>query len=147
MENTQISLVMNYKRAQMLMTALDIISRIGTGRFVEMIKMLDPKINYADALILETELKDRLHLRLPGDMYRGSHEEQVPDESKIAFEACEHLRRELAWVFLGKDWRKDERDFATMSSKEFDDPCTISDLPGEFKTEIKRVEPITTQNV
>jgi hypothetical protein len=61
---------------------------------------------------------------------------KVPEDSKIAWDAHQHLRRELSWHGLGKDWRKEPRDWKKMILVIYDEPLKASGLDGDFETEL-----------
>ena len=73
--------------------------------------------------------------------YNGIHSDKVPEESKIAWDAYQWLRREIAWNRHGKDWRVDNRDWTgganSMIGVSYDEPMKTSKIAGTFKTEIK----------
>jgi len=133
----EIKLVMSRERAIVLYRALEIIARIGMLQFKDMLELLDPKISWDEAEEIEQFLKRRLSV-LNKNAYYSISSKDVPEESHVAWEAYQHLRREIAWYDKGKDWRTDERVWTgpdSMVTVNFDEPMKMSATPGEFKTE------------
>ncbi len=134
----KISLTMTKEQAEHLSRALEIISRIGMGQFKDMIDFLDPWKTYDKKVELEDYLKSEIFPELQRNSYWGIYSPEVKEECKIACDVYQHLRRELAWLDTGKNWRTDDRDWHTQMGVSFNEPMKISNLDGKF--EVERIE-------
>lgn len=130
----KIKLVMDRERAILLMRACEVISRVGMQQFKEMVELLNPEISYGDAIEIEGWLKSKLG-NLPYNAYHGIHSDVIPEECQVAWDAYQHLRREISWELLGLDWRRDKRDWKKMIQVCYDEPFKASKLDGNFETE------------
>jgi hypothetical protein len=138
METGKITLTMDFKRAYSLMSALEFTARMGMGQFKEIVDFMGLDIDWEKGIEIEKYLKEKLRPELSINSYDGISSKKVPLNAQIAWEAYQHIRREIAWNRIGKDWRKDKRDWNNMMSVSFDDPMKIDGLPGDFETSIKK---------
>jgi len=132
-----IKLIMTEDKAKILCTALETMARIGMHQLKDLFSILLPRMDYEESDKLEKYIKDYFRLRLSSDVNCGITNPKVPVEFQVCWDAYQHLRRELSWHNVGKDWRKDERDWKTMMSVSYDDPFPVTDDCGYFKTEIE----------
>jgi len=130
-----VTLKMDFDRACNLMRALETFARVGMFQFKDMFDLLKPEIDWNEADELERLLKARLDMSV--NSYKGIR--HTPEECQVAWDAYQWLRREISWNGVGKDWRKDKRDWTSENSMMgvcFDDPFKVSKLPGDFSTTI-----------
>ena len=130
-------MVMSRERAILLSRALEIVARTGMMQFRDLLELLCPKIKWDESDQIEYYLKHKL-TELNGAQNSAISNKNVPEQCQIAWDAYQHLRREIAWFDAGKDWRKDERVWSgpdSMMKVNFDEPMKISSTPGDFKTE------------
>ena len=131
----EIRIELEHDEACRLMRACEIIARIGMGQFKDMIELFNPKLNWDEQAVIERDLKERLFPEV-GQGYYAMHSNKCPEECKVAWDCYQHIRREISWYGMGKDWRKDQREFCNgMRGVNFDEPFKVSKLPGDFKTE------------
>lgn len=134
----KITLEMNREQAIHLMRACETMARIGMGQFMVMVDLLVPLRDYDDAKEIERYLKSKIFPEMSLQGYHGIRQDQVNESCQVAWDAYQHLRREVSWLDDGKDWRTEARDWKTMMGVNYDNPMKSSKVPGEFKTE--RVE-------
>jgi len=130
----KIKLVMDEKTASILSRACEMIARCGMGQFKDLFEMLSPEMHWDDLVALENRLKEKLIPNLSPFSYNSILSSKVSVESKIAWSAYQHLRRELAYMRDGKDWRVDKREFTMMMTVDYDEPFNAQ----EFTTEIEK---------
>jgi len=134
----EIKLVMDRERAILLLRALETIARLGMGQFKELAEMVDPRMGWDGSKEIEDYLKGKLIPHLGPNAYNGIRSEKVPRQCMVAWDAYQHLRREISWADKGKDWRTDQREWYgadSMMGVSYDDPMKVSEIPGDFKTE------------
>jgi hypothetical protein len=134
----EIKLVMDRERAILLLRALEVIARLGMGQFKELAELMDPKMGWDESKEIEVYLKSKLTPELHVNGYNGIRSDKVPQECHVAWDAYQHLRREISWADKGKDWRTDQREWygeGSMMGVSYDDPMKVSEIPGDFKTE------------
>jgi hypothetical protein len=143
----KIKLVMDRERAIHLMRACEVMARIGTGQFKSMVDLLGPNKTWDEALEIESYLKAKLMPELSSNSFRSAHSNEIKEECQVAWDAYQNIRREISWTDLGKDWRKDKREFLPihyhdgskslgMMGVNFDEPMKTSKLKGNFETEL-----------
>lgn len=136
-----ITLTMSIERAQLLSRAMETIARVGMCQFADMVSLMRPDMNYDQTHEIERYLKDKIRPSLGPHSYNGiAMKTEVPIECQVAWEAYQYLRRELSWDRVGKDFRKDQRDWSIMCGVSFDDPMKVSGAEGKFKTSISKEE-------
>ncbi len=126
----EIKLTMDRERAIMLSRALETIARLGICQFAELAEMMKPMIGWDDKKEIEKYLMEKLK---PGHE-NSIRNDKVSEQCQVAWDAYQHIRREIAWYDVGKDWRTDSPD-SSMAYVTFDTPMKVSKLPGDFKTE------------
>jgi hypothetical protein len=104
-----------------------------------MFRLINPESSWELLDELEIYLKTTL-ADLPCNAYNAMHSIEVAEESQVAWDAYQHIRRELSWHKLGKDWRKDEREWPKMMTVNYDEPMKASKLKGEFEAKILEVK-------
>jgi hypothetical protein len=119
------------------MKACEIVARIGMGQFRDMIELLSPDLNWDEVSAIEKLLKGKIFPELISNSYHAMHSKKCSEECKIAWDAYQHIRREISWYDVGKDWRTDARDWGNgMIGVNFDEPnLRHSKLKGDFKVE------------
>ena len=121
-----------------LMHACEIIARIGMGQFKDMIELFNSKLGWNEVSAIEKDLKERLYPGI-GQGYHAMHSDKCPEECQVAWDLYQHIRREISWFGVDKDWRKDKREFLNgMWGVNFDEPFKVSKLKSDFK--IERIE-------
>ena len=130
-----IKLVMDRERARHLQCALEVIARIGMGQFKDMVDFLKPLSGWSTGKEIEDYLKSKIYPDMSPQGYHGIKQNEVPIASRVAWDAYQHIRRELSWEHVGKNWRTYLRDWSEMCGVNFDDPMKASGLEGEFQTE------------
>ena len=143
-EDVTVSLNMPFNRACMLSRALEAIARCGKGQFKDMLELINPKLTFDQLEALEKILKVTVFPELSFNTHHRMGGEFVVDDCQNAWEAYQHLRREISWRSNGKDWRRDGRDWQNMWGVCYDDPFENNIIPGKFTTEINKNE---TSNV
>ena len=131
----KIKLEMDLERAILLMHACETMARIGMGQFKAMVDLLRPDFNWDQGWDIERFLKERIFPEMSPQGYNGIKCKEVNESTQVAWDAYQHIRREISWFDAGKDFRKDQRDWKTMMTVNFDDPMKASKLAGDFKTE------------
>lgn len=131
----KIKLEMDRDRAIMLMQACETIARIGMGQFKAMVELLKPDASWDESLGIENYLKSILKPELTSQSFDAVRSVKCPEASQVAWDAYQHIRREIAWRDVGKDWRVDQRVFSEMWGVNYDEPFKASKLPGDFKVE------------
>lgn len=130
---------MDRERAILLMRACEVIARIGMQQFKDMVELLNPGVRWDEAIGIENWLKAKFG-ELSPKAFHSMHSDKVPEECQIAWDAYQHIRREISWYDRGKDWRKDKREWGgkdSMMGVCFDEPMKASELKGDFTTEIE----------
>jgi hypothetical protein len=138
MEDGKITLTMDIKRAYSVMRSLELVARIGMGQFKEIAEFMHPFMDWDSKNEIEIYLKEKLKPELTSNAYYGVACDRVPIDSKVAWGAYQHIRRELSWARAGKDWRKDQRVWGEMGGVNFDNPMKVDGLPGDFETSIQK---------
>ena len=90
---------------------------------------------------MENYLKEKIKSNLSVNGHHAIRSEKVVEECQVCWDAYQHIRRELSWDYVGKDWRKDQRNWTgedAMWGSSFDDPFKVSRLEGDFKTTIHK---------
>ena len=137
----KIKLEMDRERAILLMRACEIIARIGMSQFKDMVELFSPEdYTWDKALEIELYLKEKLTPELTRNAFNSISSLKVPEACQVAWDAYQHIRREIAWFDSGKDFRKDQRDWNKQMGVNFDEPFKASKLEGDFKTE--RIETV-----
>jgi len=95
---------------------------------------MSPEMQWDELTEIENYLKSKLKLGLSTNSYNSMHSSKIPIESKTAWSAYQHLRRELAYYRMGKDPSVDRRDWTTMVAVDYDEPFNAH----EFTTEIEK---------
>lgn len=131
----QIKLVMDEERAILLSRACETIARLGMSQFKELCEMMRPMMSWDEKTEIENYLKGRLTPKLSSNEFNSMNSKECPEECQIAWDAYQHIRREISWNKVGKDWRTDQRDWHTMMTVNYDEPFKASSLAGDFKTE------------
>jgi len=132
----KIKLEMDRERAICLMRACEVMARIGMGQFGEMVEFLNPEKTWDERQAIERYLKEKLSSDLSPHGYNSMHSKKVPEDCQVAWDAYQHIRREIAWYDKGLNWRTDHRDFTKdMMGVNFDEPFKAAKLNGDFKTE------------
>jgi len=131
----KIKLEMDRDRAIKLMQACEIIARIGMGQFKDMVELLKPEASWDECVVIENYLKAALKPSLTQNSYDSMSSVKCPESTQVAWDAYQHIRREISWRDAGKDWRVDPRNFREMGGVNFDEPFKASKLPGDFKVE------------
>ena len=127
-----ITLKMSRDRAIRLSRACEILARLGMQQFGELLDLFGV-IDYDKGIEIDHYLKEKIGELRPSE-YNGIKSTQVCEEAKIAWDAYQHLRREISWSDKGLDWRKDKRDWHDMNGVCYDEPMKASSLPGDFET-------------
>lgn len=104
----------------LLMRVFEMVARIGIGQFTTMIEFISPLIVHEDKIKYEQQLKHCL-LNIK-ENYMSITNSQVSQVSQFSWYLYQLIRREVSWYIVGKDWRKDRREWATMITVNFDDP-------------------------
>jgi len=134
----KIALIMDLKRAEYLSRALECFARIGSGQFADMVETLDPKATWDKRHSIEATLKAELTPELAYNESRGVGNKLIPKECAVSWDAYQALRREVAWMRDGKDWRTGKLG-DNMSGVQYREPMFYCGLEGKgFETE--RVE-------
>jgi hypothetical protein len=132
-EKVQIDL--EHDEACRLSRACEIMARVGMGQFKDMIELFNSKLDWNEQTVIERDLKERLFPEV-GQGYYAMHSNKCSEECQVAWDCYQHIRREVSWYGVGKDWRKDKREFCNgMLGVCFDEPFKVSKLEGDFKTE------------
>ena len=124
----KIKLEMTREQAIELFRACEIIARCGMYQFSDLISALNPDMCFDDRMKIENDLKSKL----------PKIEDTRKCSFRVAWDAYQVLRREVAWFDVGLDWRKDKRDWSKMMSVWFDEPMKTNSLDGFFKTELDK---------
>jgi hypothetical protein len=119
--NPKDSIPISEKEQYLLMRVFEMIARIGLGQFITMIEFISPLISYEDKREYERRLKNDL-INLREESYWAITNSKVSQIPKFSWYLYQLIRRELSWYIVGKDWRKDPRDWGTMMTVNFDDP-------------------------
>jgi hypothetical protein len=135
----KLTLTMTLEQAQVLQRSLEVIARIGMLQFKDMFELINPNITWDESTDLENLIKHYL-TELGHDHYYSIQYQNVAEESQVAWDAYQHIRRELSWHKLGKDWRKDPRDLKEMRTVNYDEPMKVSKIKGEFEAKILEVK-------
>ena len=143
-ERMKITLEMDLERAKYLIQALEVVARIGMGQFKDMAEFLQPMMDWDTKQEIESYLKHRIFPELSNNQFSGIRQDCVPEASQVAWDAYQHIRREISWLREKKDWRDQPRDWHTMMGVNFDEPMKVSKLEGDFKVE--RHPPIRWDN-
>jgi hypothetical protein len=131
-----ITLTMDFKRACALMRVAELAARIGMGQFKEIVEFMCPFTDWDTSKEIEIYLKGKLRPELNFNSYDGVSSKKVPEDAQVAWDAYQHIRREISWAMMNKDWRTDERDWKEMVAVSYDNPMKVSSLPGDFKTSV-----------
>jgi hypothetical protein len=131
----KIKLEMDRERAILLMHACETIARVGMGQFKAIVELLRPDMSYNDGSDIEFYLKERIFPEMSRHSYNSMHNEKVNESTQVAWDAYQHIRREISWFDIGKDWRTDQRGWDEMMTVNYDEPFKVSKLKGDFKTE------------
>ncbi len=126
-----IKLIMTEEQAAYLSRALEAFSRTGLGQFKD---LFDEIVRYNLSHSLKDELESNLKSILFGlehNSYLGINSEKVTETVRVAFDAYQHLRRELSWKKSGKNWRKDKRT-SDMMQVFYDPVMKVSKLKEDF---------------
>ena len=119
--NPEYSIPISEKDQYLLIRVFEMIARIGMGQFTTMIEFISPLITYEDKREYERRLKSDL-LDIHAEYCWAITNSNVSQISKFSWYLYQLIRRELSWYIVGKDWRKDPRDWGTMMTVNFDDP-------------------------
>jgi hypothetical protein len=130
----KIKLVMDEEMAQQLTLMLETIARCGINQFDNLIRLKMPGIDYDTIKVKEGVIRHLLST-CEGQANPSITSSNVNDGFRMAWDAYQHLRRELAWYQKGKDWRINARD-STMTLVNYDAPFKTSNCNGRFETEI-----------
>jgi hypothetical protein len=128
----KVEIELEHDEACQFMRACEIMARIGMGQFKDLIELFNPKLNWDETSAIEMDLKGRLYPGMAKGAYYAMHNDKCPEECKVAWDAYQHIRREISWYGVGKDWRKDECSNG-MRGVSFDEPFKTSKLKGDFK--------------
>ena len=131
----KIKLIMDEKRAVLLMQACETLARLGMSQFKELAELMSPMISWDEKTEIERYLKEKLTPDLSQGAFNSMHSQRVPEQCQVAWDAYQHLRREVSWHGAGKDWRTDQRDWKAMTGVHYDEPFKASKLEGDFKVE------------
>jgi len=135
----KIKLEMNEKQAAVLSRALETLARIGMFQFDMMLELFNPMVSWDDKNLITKYLKSAIPSA--NNHSQGITNIETPEECQIAWDAYQHIRRELAWASVGKNWRKDTRTWGSSMAKDnmigvhFDEPMKCSRIERDFKTE------------
>ena len=105
----KIKLEMDRDRALYLMRACEILARIGMGQFKDMVELVKPDVDGDEASAIENYLKSVLKPELSQNSFDSISSVKCPEISQVAWDAYQHIRREISWFDVGRDWRVDER--------------------------------------
>lgn len=131
----KIKLEMTLEQAKYLSRACELVARFGMGQFKDMFETINDKLSWDDLVPLENLVKEKLYPGLSPQSYHAMHSNKCPEECRIAWDAYQYIRREIAWNSKGMDWRKDERICGEMMQVNYDDPMNTAKHTG-FKTEL-----------
>jgi len=131
----KIKLEMDRERAILLMRACECIARLGMGQFKELADFIKPFSGWETGEEIERFLKEKLYPELSMNSFNSMSSIKCPEAAQVAWDAYQHIRREISWADKNKDWRTDPRDWNEMMTVNYDEPFKASRLEGNFKTE------------
>ena len=114
----KIVLKMNVKRARLLCLALEAFARTGMLQFRMMFEQISGYMFPLDMVDTFQDMTENIiEHKCKMDPLRCKH-----DVHDAAWDAYQWLRRELAWMDAGKNWRTDPRDFQSQLEVYYDEP-------------------------
>ena len=130
------NLKLNDKQASVVSRALDIYSRLLMGQIDNVLHEF-PNLSYDERRHLHKIVRQYVFSELDESAYYGICSEQTDEKAKVAWDVQQVIRQALSWDSLGKDPKKDRRDWNEMMGVSFDDPFVTSLEP---LAEIEKVE-------
>lgn len=124
----------NEEQLKVIQKSLDLFSRILIGQIDEVVHVFrneninNYKFDFNKINNLSHEIRKlKTNIELCPNSSFGIHNSDfVPDSSRKAYDILQVIRHKLSWDSVGKDPKKDDRDYKTMFGVSFDEPYKSS---------------------
>lgn len=116
------------KQLEIINNALDMYVRMLMGQ-IQLALAAIPDLTYKDREVIHHFARQYILSDMPPNAYPGMASKEANKNAQIAWDIYQVLRQSYYWEKVGKDPKKDTRDWGTMVQVFYDEPLQTSDHP------------------